>query len=138
MARGIKKISDFDVALGGVVRSKRVKKKLSQSAVAEAVGIPLSNYQRREDGSVEITTSELYRIATIVDVPAAKLVEEALDDYGGMDKLLDEHAPTQPSNVVELNVGGPRDIDLTTVPLHNTPLAASTDNTPIDPSRGEG
>lgn len=94
MARGPKKISDFDVALGGVVRSKRVKKKLSQTAVAEAVGIPLSNYQRREDGSVEITTSELYRIATIVDVPAVKLVEEALHDYGGIDKLILEFVST--------------------------------------------
>lgn len=43
-----------------------------------------------------------------------------------------------PSNVTALNVGGPRDIDLSKVPLHNTPLAASTDNTPIDPTRAEG
>ena len=138
MARQTKIISSFDVCLGRVVKSKRVKAGLTRARMAEITGIAEANLKRREEGKNEITSSELYRIAAAVGVPAVSLVEEALDDYGGMDKLLDEHAPTQPSNVVELNVGGPRDIDLTTVPLHNTPLAASTDNTPIDPSRGEG
>lgn len=94
MSRKPKKISDFDVKLGAVVRSKRQKLKLSQASVAETVGIPMSNYQRREDGTVEITVSELERIAPVVRVSAAKLVEEALDDYGGLNKLLAEYAPT--------------------------------------------
>lgn len=93
MSRKPKKISEFDVKLGAVVRSKRKKLNLSQSAVAETVGIPMSNYQRREDGTVEITVSELERIASVVKVAAAKLVEEALDDYGGLAKLLAEYGP---------------------------------------------
>lgn len=36
-----------------------------------------------------------------------------------------------------LNVGGRSDTDLETVELDITQLAASTDNTPIDPTRGE-
>lgn len=93
MARLPKKISPFDVALGAVVRSKRTKKGLSQQTVAEMAGIPMSNYRRREEGSNEITVSELHRIAPAVGVPAVKLVEEALDDYGGLEKLIAEHAP---------------------------------------------
>lgn len=94
VARKPKKISAFDVALGGVVRSKRVKKNLTQAELAKLIGLPLSNYQRREDGTVEITTSELHRIAEIVGVSAADLAGEALEDYGGMQKLLEEHAST--------------------------------------------
>ncbi|WP_336629953.1 MULTISPECIES: helix-turn-helix domain-containing protein [unclassified Microbacterium] len=137
MPRPTKKISSFDVCLGAVVRSKRAKLGMTQEALSSSTGIPMSNLKRREDGRNEITVSELYRIAAAVKVPAVSLVEEALDDYGGMDKLIDEHVSKPANNVVELNVRGSRDIDLTKVPLHNIPLAASTDNTPIDPSRGE-
>lgn len=98
MPRPIKKISPFDVALGSVVRSKRVKKKLSQAAVAETAGIAMSNYQRREDGRNEITVSELERIAAAVGVSALSLVEEALDDYGGIDKLIAEHTAASTSD----------------------------------------
>lgn len=100
MVRKTKQISDFDKALGSVVRSKRQKLRLSQAAVAEAIGVPMSNYQRREDGRNEISVSELERIATVVKVSRADLVEEALNDYGGIEKLLAEHAKSDtPANV---------------------------------------
>lgn len=100
MVRKTKKISDFDKALGDVVRSKRQKLRLSQASVADATGIAMSNYQRREDGRNEITVSELERIATVVKVPTVDLVGEALSDYGGIDKLLAEHAKSDtPANV---------------------------------------
>lgn len=91
MPRPPKKTSPFDKHLGRVVRSKRTKAGLSQAEVAERAGIPLSNYQRRESGANEITASEIERIARAVGVPAAELVAEALKDYGGIDKLIDEH-----------------------------------------------
>ena len=91
MGRQPKKMSDFDVRLGTVVKSKRIKCDLSQAEAAAAAGIPLSNYQRREAGTNEITVSELNRIAAVVGVPAHKLAQEALDDFGGMEKLIGEH-----------------------------------------------
>lgn len=91
MGRQPKQISEFDARLGAVVRSKRIKRDLSQADVAAATGIPLSNYQRRESGANEITVSELNRISEVVGVPAHALAQEALDDFGGMQKLIGEH-----------------------------------------------
>lgn len=93
MGRTKKTISDFDVKLGAVVRSKRTKLDLTQDEVATASGMALSNYRRREDGKNEITVSELTRIAAAVKVEPAEIAEEALADYGGLRKLLAEHAP---------------------------------------------
>lgn len=99
MGRSEKKISEFDVRLGAVVRSQRVKAKIAQQALAEQAGIPMSNYRRREDGINEITVSELERIAHALapHLPGGttplKLVEEALRDYGGIEKLMREHGP---------------------------------------------
>ena len=96
MGRPPKEISDFDVRLGRVVKSKRVKADHTRASLAEATGIPESNIKRREEGSNEITVSELERIAAAVDVPAVEIVEEALDDYGGLAKLIAEHRPGDP------------------------------------------
>ena len=90
MPRPPKRISHFDVCLGTVVKSKRVKRKLSQADLSDQTGIPLSNLKRREDGSNESTVSELERIAHALDVAAHELVDEALADFGGIDKLIEE------------------------------------------------
>lgn len=94
MARPKKIISDFDVCLGKVVKSKRVKAGLTREALADAAGIADSNLKRREAGENEITVSELERISTAVSVPAMEMVEEALKDYGGVGKLVAEFTQT--------------------------------------------
>lgn len=99
MARPTKIISDFDICLGRVVKSKRVKAGLTRTTLYAATGIPEANIKRREEGRNEITTSELYRIAHAVGVMADELVEEALKDYGGMDKLLAEHMSEASSTI---------------------------------------
>ncbi|MEW2010886.1 helix-turn-helix transcriptional regulator [Microbacterium sp. NPDC078814] len=91
MARPVKVISQFDVCLGRVVKSKRVKASHTRASFAEATGIPEANLKRREEGQNEITVSELERIAEVVGVSALKIVNEALEDYGGIEKLLAEH-----------------------------------------------
>ncbi|MGW9268370.1 helix-turn-helix domain-containing protein [Microbacterium sp. NPDC055599] len=94
MPRPKKIISDFDVCLGKVVKSKRVKAGLTREALADAAGIADSNLKRREAGENEITVSELERISTAVEVPALEMVEEALKDYGGVEKLVAEFTRT--------------------------------------------
>lgn len=93
MGRKPKVISDFDVRLGKVVRSKRTKAGLTRAEMADATGIAEANLKRREIGENEITVSELARIAAAVNVEPADIAEEALADYGGLRKLIDEHAP---------------------------------------------
>lgn len=98
MARPVKVISEFDVCLGRVVKSKRVKASHTRASFAEATGIPEANLKRREEGQNEITVSELERIAKVVGVTSLKIVEEALEDYGGIEKLIAEHAPSATSD----------------------------------------
>lgn len=70
------------------------------------------------------TVGEVGQIAAALGTTASAVISEA-----------------ESSNVVQMsrrNVGGRPHTDLETVELDTTKLAASTDNTPIDPSRGEG
>lgn len=91
MGRPEKKVSDFDVRLGKVVRSKRVKADLTRKEMADLTGIAEANLKRRESGQNEILVSEMVRIAAAVHTPAVEIVQEALADYGGVHKLIAEH-----------------------------------------------
>lgn len=99
MSRQPKIISEFDVRLGAVVKSKRVKASETRASMSVKTGIPEANLKRREQGDNEITVSELERIGRVVGVPPAEMVEEALKDYGGLEKLLAEHVARQPAPV---------------------------------------
>lgn len=91
MGRPQKKISDFDVALGAIIRMERAGQKISQKTLSRLSGVALSNLQRREDGVNEITVSELERIAPALGLKPLEIVEKALLKYGGMRKLLSEY-----------------------------------------------
>lgn len=128
MGRQPKKTSEFDARLGAVVRSKRIKRDLSQADAAAGAGIPLSNYQRREAGTNEITVSELNRIAEVVGVPAHALVQEALDDFGGMQKLIDEHVGMSEAPVsLDAHRRNRTPAEMTEEEMEGVPNAAGTD-----------
>lgn len=105
MGRPAKKISQFDVKLGSVVAARRLKRgKMTQQELSDMSGVPLSNLQRREDGKNEFTVSEMERIAKALSTTPLSLVKEALDDYGGIDKLIAEYVAVSdaPDTVDEL------------------------------------
>jgi transcriptional regulator with XRE-family HTH domain len=93
MPRKPKRISDFDVKLGAAIKYRRQHPdvKLSQQALVDRTGIPLSNLQRREEGSNEVTVSELERIAAVLKTTPLALVQEALSRYGTVDDLIEEY-----------------------------------------------
>lgn len=139
MARPIKTISDFDICLGRVVKSKRVKAGYTRATFSEATGIPEANLKRREEGQNEITTSELYRVASVVRVAAAALVEEALADYGGMEKLLAEHVSPTPMSDAAVTVEPLKSIDpadnVTYIGRVKAPTSAAADTEPRTPPK---
>lgn len=86
-----KKPTTFDEFLGRVIESKRVKAEMTVEELAEASGVGYSTLRRRLDGA-GFTVLEFERVAHAVNSPARLLVEEALADFGGMDKLLNDHS----------------------------------------------
>lgn len=116
----------FDEHLAVVVDSKRTKKQMSVEEFADAIGITYPTLRRRFAGA-PFTVTELYRVADVVGVPAHLLVQEALDDFGGMEKLLAEAVPT--SEVIS-SLDDYRKKNLATVPeeeLRRGKHAAGTD-----------
>ena len=91
MPRSPKKFSRFDACLGAVLRMNRSRLDVSQEEVSALSGIPLSNYKRREQGKAEVTVSELERIASALNTSSGEIVRDALRDYGGLSRLIDEH-----------------------------------------------
>lgn len=85
-----KKFRAFDAALGRVVASKRIRAGLSQADLAERSGLPLTNLSRVENGNRSLTVAELETIADVVRAAAGVMAEEAVDLYGGVDKLMSE------------------------------------------------
>lgn len=139
MARQPKKTSDFDVRLGNVIRAKRTKIRMSQTELAEASGIAMSNLQRRESGKIEITVSEIKRIAEALGVPAHELVDEALKDFGGMEKLIAEHVGMSEAPVsLEAHREKKKSVaDMTVDEIESMQTKAATHNVELDQDEPE-
>lgn len=130
MGRPKKKLSQFDAKLGAVVAARRLKAdKMTQQDLASASGVPLSNLQRREDGTNEFTVSELERVANALDTTAASLAGEALADYGGIDKLIAEYTTSEGDATVD-----PVD-NVTHLGRVTPPFSAAADTKGRTPSR---
>lgn len=89
-----------------------------------------SQLSRILSGHKVFTLDQLDAVCNAVGVDIAEVVTTADAAVG---------AARSAANLVPLrrDVGGSTHTDLETVELDTTKLAASTDNTPIDPSRGE-
>lgn len=135
MSRKPKRISEFDRKLGIAVRNRRTDPEygMSQSELSKRAGIPLSNYQRREDGENEITVSELERIAYHLQTTPFELVKEALSRYGDVEKLIAEYGPQDAVSDVASTVDA---ADNVTYLGHVTPgLKDAADDKDRSPSR---
>lgn len=102
----------------------------AQSAVASAADMSASQLSRTLSGQKVFTLDQLDAVCSALDVDVVELISAANAAV---------RARRRPGNLVPLrrNVGTPTHTnDLETVELDITELAASTDNTPVDPSRG--
>jgi transcriptional regulator with XRE-family HTH domain len=66
-----KSATDTDQQLGARVRARRVALQMSQTALAEAVGVTFQQVQKYEKGSNRISTSRLAQLANTLEVPVA-------------------------------------------------------------------
>ena len=79
----------IDVAVGARMRMRRKTLGLTQTALAEALGITFQQVQKYERGANRVSASKLYEIAQTLQVPVtyffdglADPVAEARDDVG--------------------------------------------------------
>src|SRR6202035_3340730 len=59
----------YDIELGGRLRLRRVEQKMSQSELADKLGVSFQQVQKYEKGVNRIGASRLQQIATALDVP---------------------------------------------------------------------
>lgn len=124
---------DMNEAVAKALSAERTIAGLTVRKLAATAGIPERSLMRILQAERDIKVNQVELLAQALRLYPHEIIEHA-------EVILERANRATPdiSNITPLNVGGSGDIDLATVPLHNTPLAASTDNTPIDPTRGEG
>jgi transcriptional regulator with XRE-family HTH domain len=66
----------IDVHVGHRIRLRRVLLGMTQEAVAEALGLTFQQVQKYEKGTNRVSSSRLYDLARILDVPLAHFFEE--------------------------------------------------------------
>jgi len=93
---------------------------LTDAQVIRDSGMPRNTFYRKMRGETPLDTDDIAKLADALQVDPGELFFRA-----------------SRARLRALNVGARQDTELETVELDITQLAASTDNTPIDPTRGE-
>jgi len=76
---GKKEPNPIDVEVGARIRARRVMSGMSQSSLAEGLGITFQQAQKYEKGSNRIGSSRLQTIANILGVPVAYFFEQCAE-----------------------------------------------------------
>lgn len=104
-------VSPVDVEVGRRVRDARKERSLSQSALAEQIGVKYQQIQRYENGVNRISASRLLRISQALGLPLSALLPDAVRISGHGDasahvsspKILSSHhgASESPQDVAQ-------------------------------------
>lgn len=119
----------FDEHVGATVAAYLRERGKRQEDMARATHMSLTTVGRKIRGQVEFTASELTQVAAYVDSTVGEILERALSNYGGLNKLLSEVGGTPTGIRDELGGKGRSVADLTTEDIDNYagPMAASGD-----------
>lgn len=91
----------FDQWVGQYIEGAMKRRGMRQEDLAAATGIAKTLIGRIIRGTRPVTVLEFEVIAGVVNYPAGQLLADALEEYGGMDKLLAEHAPSEVASTVD-------------------------------------
>lgn len=86
-----KRIEPVDVFVGRRIRAFRLARQMSQSALAEKVGVTFQQIQKYEKGTNRITSSRLQKVATVLGLGIGTFFAEEDSGEGryGRDVLTD-------------------------------------------------
>lgn len=122
-------LTPFSIALKAEIDARRgggKRKTPTQEAIAERIGRTQPYVSARINGEYPWSTNDIDAMAPLFNETGFSLVAAARVRAESADELRTRR-----------NVRRARQ-DLDTAPLTSTEFAASTDNTPVDPQRGEG
>lgn len=120
----------FAQRVADVIDAKRKEVGMSKASLISESGMPANTFHTRMRGDRPFDLNDIEMLAAALGCEPEMILREA-----SAGTAVGRPAPVTP---IRPNVGGRPHTDLETVELDTTKLAASTDNTPIDPSRGEG
>jgi transcriptional regulator with XRE-family HTH domain len=66
---GKRRIIDYDIAIGHHIRIQRTLRNVTQTQLADAIGITFQQIQKYEHGTNRISAGKLLQIAQFLDVP---------------------------------------------------------------------
>jgi transcriptional regulator with XRE-family HTH domain len=75
-----KRIDAYDIRLGKRVRAYRLSLGMSQSALAEKVGVTFQQIQKYENGANRMAGGRLKKVAAVLGLPIATLLGENEND----------------------------------------------------------
>jgi transcriptional regulator with XRE-family HTH domain len=75
-----KRIDAYDIRLGKRVRAYRISLGMSQSALAEKVGVTFQQIQKYENGANRMAGGRLKKVAAVLGLPIATLLDENEND----------------------------------------------------------
>ena len=78
----------YDEHLGAVLAARAREVGKTQEDVAAAVGLSVRTYGRKIRGETPLTIEEITRIAHYLDESPGALLQRALNNFGGIKKLL--------------------------------------------------
>jgi transcriptional regulator with XRE-family HTH domain len=71
-----RRIDAYDIRLGKRVRAYRISLGMSQSALAEKVGVTFQQIQKYESGANRMAGGRLKKVAAVLGLPIATLLDE--------------------------------------------------------------
>src|SRR3954449_12645887 len=81
----------LDAIVGSRIRVFRIHRKMSQTELAEQIGVTFQQVQKYEKGANRVGASRLSRIATVLGISVGELFESSgskIDDAGSPFRLL--------------------------------------------------
>lgn len=75
------KANDFDIRLGQIIATQRMRMGMSQKDLARILGVTFQQIQKYETAGNRITAGALYKIATAFEMTVGQLVDGATSQY---------------------------------------------------------
>ena len=102
---------EIDVHVGQRVRQRRVLCGLSQTELANAIGLTFQQLQKYERGMNRISASKLWQISQVLDVPVQWFFEEFAEPKDEEDKRKESfHMKRETLELVRNYVAAPADV----------------------------